>query len=96
MKRLLLAILLVALCALPPAIAKPDPRLVQYLSSLPVAHDGRCKVESMKIEDVECLILVDGQRQIIFLILYTNEIKTTHIIAIKDGVETVVWSNASV
>lgn len=96
MKRLLLSILLVALCALPPAIAKPDPRLVQYLSSLPVAHDGRCKVDSLKIEDVECLILIDAQRQIVYLILYTNDIKTTHIIALKDGTETILWSSGSV
>ena len=97
MKRLLWAILIVALCALPPmTLATPDTALVRYLTSLPVVHDGRCNVDKLNVKNRECLILVDQERGLVFVILYTDELKMTDVLMKKGDEEILVWSQSSV
>ena len=93
MKRILWAILIVALCALPPMVhATPDTSLVRYLTSLPVVYDGRCNVEKLGAKNRECLIDDDQERALVFVILYTDELKVTDILMKKGHEEHIIWS----
>lgn len=96
--RLLVSLILVALCAIPPVLAteKPDTSVSRYLASLVEVYDGKCNVESMKIKDRDCMILYDKYINAIFILLYTPDIQLTHIIGVRNGKETVLWTNRNV
>jgi len=71
---------------------RPPDVLSNYLAGLRTVFDGRCTVPSQGLVKVECLIVVDDRRDIFVLVLFTDDIKLTHIIGVKDGKETVLWS----
>jgi len=72
---------------------RPPKRMLEYVTSHKLAHDGKCDIKSQK--GVECLIYYDEANDIIWLILFDNPpTRITAIIGVKDGKETVLWSDA--
>ena len=87
------AIILVFLCAVFPALADTPPKgLLAYVSSYKLVHDKQCNFHEMK--HVECIIFYDEGRDIVWLVLFDkkkDELAITHVIGIKDKDETVIW-----
>ena len=70
---------------------RPPKRMLEYVTSHKLAHDGKCNIKSQK--GVECLIYYDEANDIIWLILFDSPpTRITAIIGVKDGKETVLWS----
>lgn len=93
MKRLLLALILVALCSFP-VWAKPEepPQpLQQYIMRFPLVYQGECDVESLRVKGAPCLIFYDGEHEVIWLVLFNKKLETIRIIAVKNKEETTVW-----
>lgn len=82
MKRLILAVALVALCMLLPVFAAempPEP-LARHVLNQTLKHDGKCNVASHK--NVECLIFVDPKHNLVWLVLFNPKLEPTHVIAV--------------
>ena len=93
MRNLLIAILLVFLCALAPALAdKPPVALLGIVSSNTVVHDQKCNFHEER--NVECVMLYDDQRDILWIVLY-DETKSGlaiyKIVAVHKKKEAIVW-----
>jgi len=68
-------------------------RILEYVMSHELAPDGKCDIKSQK--GVECFIYRGEENDIIWLILFDNPpTRITAIIGVKDGKETVLWSDA--
>lgn len=103
LRRLTWAIVLVALCLIPVlALAdKPPQALFQAVTTTSqLVHRGECNIKSMNKEDVPCLIFYDAERDIVWLVLFDKNkdgvLAETHVIAIKDKKETVIWCRDNV
>jgi len=95
MKRLgyLLTFLVLLFAAIAVLAEKPPKRMLEYVTSHKLAHDGKCNIKSKK--GVECLVYYDEANEIIWLILFDNPpTRVTAIIGVKDGQEVTLWSDA--
>jgi hypothetical protein len=45
----------------------------------------------MNIVERECLIYYDEQHDVVWVVLFNTDIEITHVIAVKDKKETIVW-----
>lgn len=93
MKNLLCAILLVVLCAIGPVLAGKPPRtLLQEINKYPIVHDQYCRVQSMGIEDVDCLIYFNQTENVVYVVLFDEALVITHIIRNNaDTSEQLLW-----
>ena len=97
MKLLLYAIGLVLLCLSTLAFGgKPPPHLMEYLNTIPIVHREYCRVTSMKLEDVSCLIYYNKQEDIIYIVLFDDDLGITHVIAEKGKREVLLWCHFKV
>jgi hypothetical protein len=98
MKLIVWAILLVLACLSTLAFGgKPPPRLMAHLNTLPIVYNQYCRVPSMKLEDVSCLIYYNQAEDIVYVVLFDETIGITHIIQnSSDKKETLVWCHFKV
>lgn len=94
MKSLLFAlafVLTVASCAV--WADKPPKELMQVAASNPIVHDQTCNFQEEK--DIECLIMYDSIRSIVWLILFDADkdgnLTIYKVAAIHDKREMVLW-----
>ena len=90
------ALVLVFICAFP-ALAQPDQppkELAAYVQQYQLVHRGRCDFQTLA--GVPCLIYVDGGRDIIYLILFSEKLEVTHIAAVKGDEEHIIWCSTTV
>ena len=93
LKTIFLTLLLTILPTFPTLAEKPPKRLLQYVASQELVHNGRCKIQKQR--GVECLIYRDEANDITWLILFDGPpARITAIIGVKDGQEVVLWSDA--
>lgn len=69
----------------------PPKPLLNHISSHPIVYDKQCNVESLKLKNVECLIMYDEKHDVVWLVLYDDKLGITRIMAVKDKKETTVW-----
>lgn len=69
---------------------KPPKSLMAHVAENQLVHDEQCKFQGE--DGIECLIFFDEAREIVWLVLFTDDQQTiTRVVAIKDKVETIVW-----
>jgi hypothetical protein len=96
------ALFLIFLCAVTPAMAdKPPQALFEHVTSTAqLVHNGTCNVPSMKKKDTTCLIFYNAPQEIIWLVLFDKDKNgapsVTHVVAVKDEKESVVWCRVNV
>lgn len=83
-----LALLLVALCAIPPVFAKPPPEVVDEGRDAVVVHNGLC--DTKKHRDVRCLVGEKPNGDLLIL-LFRND-RLFEVIRYRNQEETVLWS----
>ena len=64
---------------------------MEQLHELPIVHDQYCRVTSMKLEDVSCLIYHNKKEDIIYIVLFDDDLGITHIISEKGKQEVLLW-----
>jgi len=94
MKMLLIALVLVFLCAAS-ALADnkkyPPREIVQFVTQFP-ALMGECTVESMKLVDAPCIIHIDVVREVAYCALLDSDRIAYAIVVKKDGMDDyVLW-----
>lgn len=94
MRHLLIALVLVFLCALSALADKPPQTLLTHLGGQKMVHDKQCNYQAMK--HVECLIYWQEKGQVVWLVLFNNEVEIILIVAVKDKQEIVVWCRNTV
>ena len=84
---------------------KPPRWLIEEIAQGVQVHDGDCKVDSMGIDGEPCLIYVDGQRSIIWIVLFDGleltdglaaHPQVSRIVRAQDGSETMAWCREDV
>lgn len=95
MKLLLIALIVVSLCAAPAVFAKPPKELVEYVTSFPVIFDGKCTVDGLFPNPTECLVLSD-MKDTAFLIMFTDSLVMTHILKFEKDKMEVLWDGEKV
>lgn len=73
------------------AVETPPQALLTHISSHPIVHDKLCNVESLKLKNVECLIMYDEKHDVVWVVLFDDELDITRIIASKGNQEAYVW-----
>lgn len=103
LRRLMLAVVLVVLCVIPVLVLadKPPQELFQAVTTTSqLVYRGDCDVKSMNKENVPCLIFYDTKRDIVWLVLFDKDKDgnpaETHVIAIYNKVENIVWCRDTV
>lgn len=79
MKRLLIAVALVALCAVFPAFAveKPPHELFLEVNAHPLAARTTCEYEK---KERPCLVYINVVDDVMFVVLFTEGLEVTHVI----------------
>ena len=98
MKRLLIAVLLVGLCAVPAVFAGDADDLVKAIEQQPTLFTGQCNVASLGIESKPCCIHANPAKANSGWIIIYHEVdgKPTHILFVEDKKEQLLWSRGSV
>ena len=68
---------------------KPPATLLSIVSSSAVVHDKKCNFQSER--NVECLLLYDEQRDILWIVLYDSDVTIYKIVAVHKKQEVVIW-----
>ena len=98
-RRVFWSVVLVFLCALPFIVwAKETPpkALLEHVTSHKLVHDKLCKVESLKLDGIECYIFFDTKNDVVWVLLFDTNLEITHVLASKDNKEHVVWCRSDV
>lgn len=95
MKRLLLALVLVLLCAATVFAAEIPPMpLRKHISQFPVVFVGECEVDKLPMPMMACAVYYDEANDMKYVVLARNGRNITYVIAVDtNGDPVVLWQS---
>ena len=85
-------VLTVASCAV--WAEKPPKELMAVVASAPIVHDDKCDFQGVK--GIECLIMYDASRDIIWLVLFDQDLAVYMVAAVHKKKESIMWCRSNV
>ena len=76
---------------------QPPPELVQQITGTSqLVHQGDCKVESIGVSGVPCLIFFDGAASVIWVVLFDDAQQVTRIVRAGPDGERLAWCRSDI
>ena len=90
MYALIVALVLAVLCSFVSAeVIQPPKALVSHIVQQRIVHDGKCDFNDQK--DVECLVFMDEERQVVWGLMFDENMTIYAILARHNGETQLVW-----